>query len=40
MEALAVGLKAAMTPDWRGGACAKVVAGGHIAVGDKIRIET
>jgi MOSC domain-containing protein YiiM len=39
MEALAPGLKAALLPDWRGGACAKVVTGGHIAVGDEIRIE-
>jgi MOSC domain-containing protein YiiM len=39
MEALAPGLKAALLPDWRGGACAMVVAGGRIAVGDVIRIE-
>ena len=39
MEALADGLKAALTPDWRGGACAKVIAGGRIALGDEIRIE-
>jgi MOSC domain-containing protein YiiM len=39
MEALAHGLRAALTPDWRGGACAMVVYGGRIAVGDKIRIE-
>ncbi len=40
MEALAQGLRAALTPDWRGGACAMVVTGGDIAVGDEIRIET
>lgn len=39
MEALAVGLKAALSVDWRGGVCARVKAGGHIAVGDTIRIE-
>jgi MOSC domain-containing protein YiiM len=39
MEELAEGLKAALTPDWRGGACTRVIAGGHIAVGDEIRIE-
>ncbi len=39
MEALAEGLRAALTPDWRGGACAMVVHGGRIAVGDAIRIE-
>lgn len=39
MEALAPGLKAALMPDWRGGACAKVISGGRIAVGDAIRIE-
>jgi MOSC domain-containing protein YiiM len=39
MEALAEGLRAALTPDWRGGACTKVIAPGEIAVGDEIRIE-
>ncbi len=39
MEALAPGLRAALTPDWRGGACTRVLAGGRIAVGDLIRIE-
>jgi len=39
MEALAPGLKAALLPDWRGGACAMVRQGGIIAVGDRIRIE-
>ena len=40
MEALAAGLFAALTPDWRGGACSRVLAGGIIAIGDEIRIET
>jgi len=39
MEALAEGLKAALTPDWRGGVCAMVIAPGEIVVGDEIRIE-
>lgn len=39
MEALAEGLRAAMMPDWRGGVCAMVIAGGRIAVGDEIRME-
>ncbi len=39
METIAPGLKAALTPDWRGGVCSKVLAGGMIAVGDEIRIE-
>ncbi|MFZ4070599.1 MAG: MOSC domain-containing protein [Caulobacterales bacterium] len=28
------GLRAALTPDWRGGLTARVVAGGRVAVGD------
>jgi MOSC domain-containing protein YiiM len=39
MEALAEGLRAALTPDWRGGALTKVITPGSIAVGDSIRIE-
>lgn len=39
MEALADGLRAALTPDWRGGALTKVIMPGTIAVGDSIRIE-
>ncbi|MBN8807179.1 MAG: MOSC domain-containing protein [Sphingomonas sp.] len=39
MEKLAEGLRAALTPDWRGGVCTKVVEEGAIAVGDTIRIE-
>ena len=31
--------RAALTPDWRGGACTMVIAPGEIAVGDEIRIE-
>jgi MOSC domain-containing protein YiiM len=39
MEEIAPGLKAVLTPDWRGGALARVLSGGDIAVGDEIRIE-
>ena len=39
MEEIAEGLKAALTGDWRGGALARVLAGGTISVGDTIRIE-
>ena len=39
METLAPGLKAALAPDWRGGALARVIAGGRIAVGDMIEVE-
>lgn len=39
METIAPGLKAALTPDWRGGVTAKVISGGEIALGDEIRIE-
>jgi len=39
MNALADGLRDALTPDWRGGICTMVIAPGEIAVGDEIRIE-
>jgi MOSC domain-containing protein YiiM len=39
MEALQAGLRAAMTPDWRGGFVGRVERDGEIAVGDAIRIE-
>ena len=39
MEALAPGLWAALLIDWRGGACARVVVGGTIRVGDTIKVE-
>jgi len=39
MEALAPGLFAALDKDWRGGACARVIRGGTVALGDVIRLE-
>jgi MOSC domain-containing protein YiiM len=39
MEALAPGLFAALDKDWRGGACARVIRGGMVALGDVIRLE-
>ena len=38
MDALHPGLRAALTPDWRGGFCSRVVEDGEIAVGDAVRI--
>jgi MOSC domain-containing protein YiiM len=39
MEAAHRGLRAALTPDWRGGVCCKVVKGGTIRVGDSVEVE-
>lgn len=39
MDELALGLRRALEPDWRGGAGGKVISGGMVAVGDSIRIE-
>jgi MOSC domain-containing protein YiiM len=38
MDALHRGLRAALTPDWRGGFLGRVVADGEIAIGDEIRV--
>ena len=38
MEALAPGLRAAMTPEWRGGFLGRVVVDGDIAVGDEVKV--
>ena len=38
MDALHRGLRAALTPDWRGGFLGRVIADGEIAVGDDVRI--
>jgi MOSC domain-containing protein YiiM len=39
MEAAHRGLRAALTPDWRGGVCCRVIAGGTIRVGDPVEVE-
>src|SRR5262245_40474165 len=39
MEAAHRGLRAALTPDWRGGVCCRVVQGGTIRVGDRVHVE-
>ncbi|TNE41058.1 MAG: MOSC domain-containing protein [Alphaproteobacteria bacterium] len=38
MEAAQEGLKAALTPDWRGGARCEVLSGGTISVGDEVLV--
>lgn len=39
MEEIQAGLKAALTPDWRGGVLGRVLDEGTVRVGDIIRIE-
>lgn len=39
MEKAQAGLKAALTPDWRGGVCCKVVKGGEIAQGNFVILD-
>lgn len=39
MDEISPGLKTALTPHWRGGALARVIAPGDIRVGDPIEIE-
>lgn len=38
MEKMHKGLKAALTPAWRGGVCCTVVSGGAIALGDAVTL--
>ena len=39
MEKTRPGLRDALTPDWRGGVCCRVLSGGHIAIGDSVAYE-
>lgn len=39
MDDIAPGLMQALTPDWRGGVRARVLAEGDLAIGDEVRIE-
>ncbi len=38
MERAQAGLRAAMTPDWRGGVCCAVISGGSIGLGDAVSV--
>jgi MOSC domain-containing protein YiiM len=39
MEAAHRGLRAALTPDWRGGVSCRVLQGGTIRIGDRVHVE-
>lgn len=38
MEEQCAGLKRALSPDWRGGVCCRVLTGGRLAVGDEVTV--
>jgi MOSC domain-containing protein YiiM len=40
MDKAHMGLKAALTPAWRGGVCCNVIAGGTIRIGDEVRMHS
>jgi MOSC domain-containing protein YiiM len=40
MEEACPGLQAALRPDWRGGACAEILEGGAITLGDAVEWES
>ena len=39
METACAGLRAALTPQWRGGVSCRVVAGGPLKIGDPVTLE-
>ena len=39
MDDVAAGLRAALTPDWRGGVTCRVLSGGEIAIGDTMTMD-
>jgi len=39
MDKLYQGLTTALTPDWRGGVCCKVISAGTIRIGDPVEID-
>lgn len=39
MNEIAEGLRAVLTPDWRGGVLTRVIEGGPITVGDSVEVE-
>ena len=39
MEEQCPGLREALTPDWRGGVCCRVLTGGTVSAGDVVTIE-
>jgi MOSC domain-containing protein YiiM len=39
MDKLHQDLTAALTPDWRGGVCCKVITAGTIQIGDRVEID-
>lgn len=40
MERAHRGLKAALTPDWRGGVCCRVIGGGTIRIGNSVMLSS
>ena len=40
MDEAAAGLCQALTPDWRGGVCCRVIEGGEVCCGDSVEMES